>query len=93
MSSATAAARLCVGLARCASRGSREALRPSLLILRMLSRSGRLRVEVVGPLAEIGNEIDDLNVGLQADDLSLPGRELRQGDRHLVAGDDVGVGR
>ena len=54
---------------------------------------GPSRVKVVGPIAEIGNEICDLNVWLQADDPSLPGRELRQGDRHLVACDDVGVGR
>lgn len=42
ISSATVLAREVSGLARFASRGSRETLRPSLLILRMLSRSMRL---------------------------------------------------
>jgi hypothetical protein len=46
---------------------------------------GPSRVKVVGPIAEIGNEICDLNVWLQADDPSSPGRELRQGDTCAIS--------
>ncbi len=39
--------------------------RPSLLILRMLSRWGFSRVEMVGAPTEVGDEVDQLGVGLR----------------------------
>lgn len=50
-------------------------------------------VEMIKTVAEVSDEVDDFDVGLQADDLALPGVQGRQLHGHLVAGDHVGVGR
>lgn len=48
---------------------------------------------MIEAVAQVGNEVDDFDVGVQADDLALPGAKRRQLDGDLVAGDDVGVDR
>ena len=48
---------------------------------------------MIEAVAEVGDEVDDFDVGLQADDLAVPGAQRRQLDGHLVAGDDVGIDR
>ena len=47
---------------------------------------------MVGPPAEVGDEVDEFGVGLQADDLAGAGAQRGQLYWYLVAGDDVGVG-
>jgi hypothetical protein len=49
-------------------------------------------VEMICTPTEIADEVDQLDVGLQADDLAGISAQLGQGDRYLVAGHDVGVG-
>jgi hypothetical protein len=48
------------------------------------------RIEIVQAPAQVGDEVDDLHVGFDADNLALPSGQLRHLDRYLVTGDDVG---
>ncbi|SLL29713.1 Uncharacterised protein [Mycobacteroides abscessus subsp. abscessus] len=53
---------------------------------------GRFGVQMIGPPAQIGNEVHSFRAGLDADDPAAPTDQLGQWHRYLIACDDIGVG-